>query len=284
MKWFKRNSSRILRGPVGLRRENILLKEIELVDQLSLFSPNSAGQYEDLARLTLLAANQTFPLLSRLLISLGKKPTVLMPVEAFCTSAPGRAAAVRLRNLFNKYGSDKSTDHNYELVYGQILGDVSGVFSMLEIGMGTNNTDVVSNMSALGRPGASLRAFAEFLPAARVFGADVDREILFQTPQIKTFFVDQTDLESFVALDAAIEGEVNMIIDDGLHSPNANIAVLDFALRRLAPGGWVIIEDIAERTLPLWQVISALIPESLSPYLLKTKSALVFAVQKRCPT
>jgi len=51
-------------------------------------------------------------------------------------------------------------------------------------------------------------------------------------------------MESFDALATAIDCQLDVIIDDGLHCPNANIASFIFALRNLRSGGWFIVEDI----------------------------------------
>jgi hypothetical protein len=101
---------------------------------------------------------------------------------------------------------------------------------LLEIGLGTNNPDVVSTMGASGKPGASLRAFRDFLPNARVFGADIDGRILFEEERILTYYVDQTRSISFDELADKLGNEgFDLVIDDGLHSPNANIATMIFA-------------------------------------------------------
>jgi hypothetical protein len=252
-----------------------------IVNELPVFTPFSWGSWSDRARLTLLAANQTFPLLARL-IAETRQPDLLnpAPIESFCDDSASKNAASRLRELFNKYGSDKSHTHHYEYVYGSILKNPAAVSSILEIGLGTNNPDVVSHMGVAGRPGASLRAFRDFLPNATIYGADLDTRILFQEDRIKTFFVDQTDPASFEALGKEIGEYLDLIIDDGLHSPNANLAVLLFALKKLKPGGRFVAEDIPDRALPVWQVVSALMPAEYKCSLASAGGANLFSVQK----
>ena len=66
----------------------------------------------------------------------------------------------RLRTLFNDFGSDKSSEHDYEIFYSQILQSLpSG--DLLEIGIGTNNPNLNSTMGKSGKPGASLFAWQE---------------------------------------------------------------------------------------------------------------------------
>jgi hypothetical protein len=129
-----------------------------------------------------------------------------------------------LADLFRERGSDKSTYHNYHLVYGHLLaGKRDHALHIVEIGLGTNNIDVPSNMGLFGKPGASLRAFRDWAPHASVFGADVDRRILFMEDRIETFWVDQTDPTSLQDLAMRLsDKKFDLIIDDGLHVPAAN--------------------------------------------------------------
>jgi hypothetical protein len=245
---------------------------------LGLFVPNSRGTPDQLHGLMLLAARDTLPLLARLAEATGGRQAPTLAAPDFPATDAERAAAERLKSLLDRHGSDKATLHNYHHVYGAILTRLGEVGATLEIGMGTNHEDAVSHMGAAGRPGASLRAFAEFLPEARIHGADVDRRILFQEGRIRTFFVDQTDPASFAELEAL--EMFDLVIDDGLHAPNANLAVLLFALRRVKPGGWLVIEDVPERALPLWRVVAALLPAAWECSLVRCTESFIFAARR----
>ena len=48
-----------------------------------------------------------------------------------------------------------------------------------------------------GRPGASLYAFKQYLPNANIYGADIDKNILFNEERINTCYVDQLDIKTF---------------------------------------------------------------------------------------
>jgi hypothetical protein len=114
-------------------------------------------------------------------------------------------------------------------------------------------------MGENGIPGASLRALRDFLPNARIFGADIDEPILFKEDRIKTYYVDQTQPASFNDLSLRLGSDgFDLVIDDGLHAPNANIATLAFALHILKPNGWFVVEDIKRESLPIWETVSAL--------------------------
>lgn len=262
-------------------------RSVDIIKKLPIFTPASSGSYKKRAALTILGANQIFPLLADFVSSLDaveKKGGVFsklnIDAEEFCIGENSRKSADDLKYLFNKYGSDKSNRHNYHYIYGRILREKNAVSAILEFGLGTNNRDMVSNMGSAGKPGASLYAFRDFLPNAKIYGADIDKRILFKEKRIETFFADQTDLKSFNELNQTLgENSLDLIVDDGLHAPNANIAVLLFGLKKLKHGGWLVIEDIEPRALPLWQVVAYLLPDGYNPHLINATQSLVFAVE-----
>lgn len=151
-----------------------------------------------------------------------------------------------LGSLFKNYGSDKSTDHNYYITYFAFLNPRRNEpLNVFEIGLGTNNIKYRANMGLSGRPGASLRAFRDFLPNASIYGADIDREVLFEEERIKTFFIDQLDPKVLEDVKQSFgDKKFDLIIDDGLHLPDANLNVVFFALDLLSENGILVIEDI----------------------------------------
>ena len=192
---------------------------------------------------------------------LGRAPVLPIKVEDFAASTAQAADTEELRALFQKYGSDKSTGHNYYLLYSWLLASRRhNDMAMLEIGLGTNNIDVPSNMGLDGKPGASLRAFRDWAPRLHVFGADVDKRVLFREERIETFYVDQTQPAVLAELAARFApGSFDMIIDDGLHNSEANLNTLLFALPLLKPDGALVIEDIGLSDLPYWQIVFGLL-------------------------
>lgn len=243
-----------------------------------LFRPNSAGDEFAKDALTIQAVQQIFPFLQSFATRFGARSLNVVDIRSFPKTEAAGAAAEALAALFNEQASDKSNYHNYHCFYGPVLSErVSGV---LEIGLGTSNTDVVSNMGAQGSPGASLRAFRDYLPQAQIYGADVDRRILFEDDRIKTYFVDQTDPESFSLLDSVVPAGLDLVIDDGLHSPNANIVTLGFGMSKIRTGGWVAIEDIDIEALPFWNIVAALLPASFESVFLLADKGNIFAVNK----
>lgn len=250
---------------------------------LPIFHPNNKGSHSVLAKLTQLSANQVLPLLELLLRESNQleEPKVYS-IEEFSSSFGNNEnehLSKQLAGKFSEYGSDKSTAHNYHFIYASILGRKNEISGLLEIGLGTNNPNFVSNMGVHGQPGASLRAFRDVLPNAFIYGADIDKSILFAEDRIKTFFVDQTRMETFEALQQAIPHRLDLIIDDGLHAANANLATLVFALRMLdnEKGGTVVIEDIPEEALSLWKLVANLLHGTNGQtYLVKACKSYVF--------
>lgn len=259
--------------PQAWRDENTLRS-------LLAYKPNSAGSAEAVAFLTVQSANQTFPMLATLINRAGQPKLKTLTASQFRMQNNGGIGVEQLAELFNKYGSDKSSHHDYHLIYGTILRDPSAVRCILEVGLGTNNTDVASNMGLGGRPGASLRAFREFMPNADIYGADVDKRVLFQDDRIQAFFVDQTEMATVDALADRLPAEIDLIIDDGLHSPNANIAIVTLAITRLRVDGWLVIEDIAPDAYEIWQVVSSLLPQNFSCVYVEALFGRVFIVQR----
>jgi hypothetical protein len=186
-----------------------------------------------------------------------------------------------LAALFRQFGSDKATTHDYYRIYNSVLHR-DAKLNILEIGLGTNNIDVPSNMGLWGKPGASLRAFRDWAPNGKIYGADVDRRVLFDEPRISTFWVDQTDRASLSSLVSQL-GQVkfDLIIDDGLHLPHANINTLTALLPLLAASGTFVVEDIEHRFEDIWRLAGALIDSRYDSRLVETKSAYAFVLRQR---
>ena len=184
-----------------------------------------------------------------------------------------------LADLFNKHGSDKSCKHNYHLVYAFLLRRDEQL-NILEIGLGTNNPRVPSTMGVTGKPGAAERAFRDWAPNARIYGADVDREILFTEERIQTFFVDQTKPETLKELVSKLP-RLDLVIDDGLHTPRANLNTINFALPLLKENGAVVIEDIVLQYLPFWNVAVTVLSQRYNCQLVKMKSEAILVIRAR---
>ena len=154
-----------------------------------------------------------------------------------------------LKKLMDLYGSDKggrNNHHNYAQYYSEIFSNKKDkIQNFLEIGLGSNNPEVPSNMGLDGKPLASLRAWRDYFKNANIYGADIDKNILKNEERIKTFYVDQTDPTTIKEMfrDIGIS-KFDIILEDGLHEYNANICFFENAIDFLARDGVYIIEDV----------------------------------------
>lgn len=112
-------------------------------------------------------------------------------------------------------------------------------------------------MGVNGRPGASLHGWSEFFPNALIFGADIDTNILFQTHRIRTYYCDQTNpaiiTEMWMNNPDLRDEPFDIIIEDGLHTFEANKCFFENSIHKLARGGTYILEDILAHEIPLFQ-------------------------------
>lgn len=166
----------------------------------------------------------------------------------FCPSE-----STKLCEIMGRYNSDKGHEniigswHNYTTFYYSIFNEISEKpLRIFELGLGTNNLDLPSNMGPSGKPGASLYGWREFFPNSEIFGADIDKDILFNADRITTFYCDQTKPEIVKGMweEPVLEDNFDIIIDDGLHTFSANVCFFENSIHKLNPGGYFIIEDI----------------------------------------
>ena len=179
---------------------------------------------------------------------------------------PHSEEAESLGRLFKKFGSDKSTVHDYYLLYSALIQMIPTGSNLLEIGIGTNNPNLPSTMGANGKPGASLRAWKASKKFGMVIGADVDKDCLFSEEQIETFYVVQLSESSLQELrEKFIEVKIDkphLIIDDGLHTLEANSKTFSALYPLLEDGGFFVIEDITpESLIPLMAHVQMTIHE-----------------------
>lgn len=154
-----------------------------------------------------------------------------------------------LKNLMDYYGSDKggkNDQHNFAQYYSSIFNSKrNNIKNFLEIGLGTNNIDIPSNMGKGGTPLASLKAWRDYFKTANIYGADIDKRILKNEDRIFTHYVDQTDPHS---IERMFENfgvtKYDVILEDGLHEFNANICCFENCIKYLDINGTYIIEDV----------------------------------------
>lgn len=141
--------------------------------------------------------------------------------------------------LFDKYNSDKGSMfrddvHSYSPVYTKLFSairhDVKAVF---ERGV---------------FKGASLRAWRDYFDSAKIIGADINVNAMFDEDNIHTGLMDQTKAESiknfFSSLPPQYPCEFDIMIDDGCHIYDATTTLFNEAFKHLRNGGIYVIEDM----------------------------------------
>ena len=154
-----------------------------------------------------------------------------------------------LCRIMANHGSDKwSGRHDYTIEYHSLFRNRRlGIRTVFELGIGSNSQDIPCNMGLRGTPSASLRGWRAYFPNAIIYGADIDREILINEDRIFTFYVDQRDktsIEEMWNIEPLKSITFDLMVDDGLHSIEANLTFLRNSFRKLNLGGVYYIEDI----------------------------------------
>jgi len=162
-------------------------------------------------------------------------------------------------------GSDKGSYltkyiHNYTLFYHSLFNKLRNEkMRLFELGLGSVNPKIKSNMCFMRQvgfnytPGASLRGWKEYFPNSLIFGADIDKDILFRDDRIKTYFCDQTSPYEIKRLwnNPELKENFDIIIDDGLHTVQSNICFFENSHHKVKKGGYYIIEDVHNQSLPM---------------------------------
>jgi len=138
------------------------------------------------------------------------------------------------------------------------------------------------NGNIIGSPGASLFSFRDYLSNSNIYGADIDKNILFECDRIKTCYIDQLDMNTFDNIKTNF-GDIkyDLIIDDGLHSIGANLNTLLFALNNINDNGWIVIEDIIQ--IDNWRSIDFILKSTnkFITYIIKSKNgAYLYVINK----
>lgn len=193
------------------------------------------------------------------LISKSINSNLLYDIESDVKNISYTSKSNILSELCEKYGSDKGFikinidkkpfnwhPHTYTTYYHSIFNlSRENIKYVFECGLGTNNPNLKSNMTENGIPGASHRVWRDYFFNAQIYGGDIDKKVLFEEDRIKTFYVDQLDTNSIKSMWKTIEVEnFDIIIDDGLHEPEANYNFFINSFHKLKKNGIFVIEDV----------------------------------------
>ena len=276
---MKTNSLRTLSKRVRYKLEDIIenflsYKIVYFRKDFPMFWPNSAGSTKVKKRIA-------FETLDGIFVSLARFSNYeVISVEKFRELSDPRIEYGKLDQLLRLYGSDKSISHDYEKIYEVLFSNCEAVTKVFEVGIGSPNLKIISNMGSDGKPGASLRAFRDFFPNAEIIGADIDKEILYSEERISTYYLNQLHMESFVDLSKSAGSGFDLVIDDGLHAIDANLNVLYFFIPLLKQGGYAVIEDIPKAATSFWLMMIDHLKDSGDSWLIDTKGGLLFVFKK----
>ena len=142
-----------------------------------------------------------------------------------------------LKELFNKYGCDKAKKHHYDTVYQPEFEPLQNEsINILEIGV---------------FKGESASAWIDFFPNATVYGLDIFVRVsaedvpILQHPRVKWLKGDSTHPSVSGAIQKAWpDVQFDIIIDDGLHTPEANAQTFKNLFPFVKSTGSYYVEDV----------------------------------------
>lgn len=142
-----------------------------------------------------------------------------------------------LKQLFDQYGCDKSSKHQYHMIYEpEFSGKRHEYISILEVGI---------------LKGSSTQAWLDFFPNAIIYALDVftrvpvDKVAVLSNDRVKWIKGDSTNPNITEKIKQNWPGiEFDIIIDDGLHTPMANALTFTNLVSLLKDDGSYYIEDV----------------------------------------
>jgi hypothetical protein len=249
------------------------------------FVPAGSGSWEQKSKIAIDAISALPGLLGKLSFAVSSRHpgTSIDDFQIAAGLKESTKHEASLEALFNRHMSDKSSRHDYHRIYAALFADPGSVKRVVEIGIGSPNPRFVSSMGEKHTgAGGSLRAFRDYFPKAEIFGFDIDEDALFYEDRLQTFLVDQTDSQSLeVALSRFVTDPVDLFIDDGLHSIEANLRTLVAGLKAVRPGGWLCIEDIDPELGGLWELIASRFRDAgYRAWIVNATNGMVFVTQR----
>ena len=169
-------------------------------------------------------------------------------------STVNNAEILRVKEIFNKWGSDKSSKHNYEIIYAEFKKTMHAGSRILEIGCGSNDPEIRHAMSPNYIPLSSLHALKEIFQTESIEGADIDAKLEINK-SFKVHYLDQFKRETLEEASKGFKLGFDLIIDDGVHDISANYLTLIYFYKKLNPQGKYVIEDVPTSLLESWSFL-----------------------------
>lgn len=148
-----------------------------------------------------------------------------------------------LCRLAIKHQSDKGGRH---LTYGGENCHATHEYTPLYSDLLSRQRHLVRAVLEIGvNRGCGLRMWEEYFPAAQIIGLDINKECLFNTGRIETFYADQSSPASLThAVAIAGHARYDLIVDDGSHQMMDQAITMATLLPYLSDIGVYVIEDI----------------------------------------
>jgi hypothetical protein len=169
-------------------------------------------------------------------------------------STVNNAEILRVKEIFNKWGSDKSSKHNYEIIYAEFKKIMHTSSRILEIGCGSNDPEIRHAMSPNYIPLSSLHALKEIFQTESIEGADIDAKLEINN-SFKVHYLDQFKRETLEEASKGFKLGFDLIIDDGVHDISANYLTLIYLYKKLNPQGKYVIEDVPPSLIESWRFL-----------------------------
>lgn len=142
-----------------------------------------------------------------------------------------------LTKLAIKYKTDRHpwAKHSYTPYYFDLFKDNrEQIKKILEIGVGE---------------GAGLRMWRDFFPNAIIYGADNDKNRIFEAIRIKVYECDQSQEKDLINLIKLTGADLEFVVEDGSHKPEDQIFTCKTLMPLLNKNVIYIIEDVADPTI-----------------------------------
>ena len=161
---------------------------------------------------------------------------------------------LRVKEIFNNWGSDKSSKHNYEIIYAEFKKTINTSSRILEIGCGSNDPKIRHAMSPDYIPLSSLQSLREIYQTENIEGADIDVKLEINN-DFKVHYLDQFRRETLEEISKSFKLGFDLIIDDGVHDISANYLTLMYFYKILNPQGKYVIEDVPNSLIESWSFL-----------------------------
>jgi hypothetical protein len=154
-----------------------------------------------------------------------------------------------LARLFSAHGSDKDSN-GYSSLYTALFTHLrESSVSLLEVGIGTMipgaHSSMKNYMPDSYTPGASLRAWRDFFQNGEIHGMDIAPDCMLSEQRISTHLCDSTCPNSVLAwTQANPDLSFDIVVDDGSHWGEHQLATLQHLFPLVKPGGYYVIEDV----------------------------------------